>query len=66
MRINKVYIKNFHSIKELEFTFPESRLMVLVGANNAGKSKKGCSQMLTWALKQIDTRLMNERDQRER
>ena len=38
MRISRVYIKNFRSIKEVEFHFPESGLMVLVGANNAGKS----------------------------
>ncbi len=25
-------------------------------------TQKVCSQMLTWALEQIDTRLMNERD----
>lgn len=56
MKISKVYLKNFRSIKEVEFTFLESRLMVLVGANNAGKSKRVCSQMLTWALEQIDTR----------
>lgn len=38
MEIKKVKIKNFRSIKNMEFWFPESGLLVLVGANNAGKS----------------------------
>ncbi|WP_422445582.1 ATP-dependent nuclease [Thermoanaerobacterium sp. DL9XJH110] len=38
MKIKKVYIKNFRSIKELSFTFPEKGILVLVGPNNAGKS----------------------------
>lgn len=38
MKIKKIYIKNFRSIKELSLTFPEKGLLVLVGSNNAGKS----------------------------
>lgn len=38
MKIKKIYIKNFRSIKELSFTFPEKGFLVLVGPNNAGKS----------------------------
>ncbi len=38
MKINRVHIRNFRSIKDLNFWFPDSGLMILVGANNAGKS----------------------------
>lgn len=38
MKIKAVKIKNFRSIIDLEFLFPERDLMILVGANNAGKS----------------------------
>ena len=38
MLLKKVSIKNFKSIKHLEFDFPESNILVLVGENNAGKS----------------------------
>lgn len=33
-----IEIENYRSIKSLSFEFPESGLLVLVGANNAGKS----------------------------
>lgn len=38
MKLKHVVIKNFRSIRRLEFNFPDSNLLVLVGANNAGKS----------------------------
>ncbi|MFN7421296.1 MAG: ATP-dependent nuclease, partial [Flavobacterium sp.] len=38
MKLSKIKIKNFKSIKDLEFTFPESGILVLVGENNSGKS----------------------------
>lgn len=38
MLLKKVRIKNFKSIKNLEFDFPESNILVLVGENNSGKS----------------------------
>ena len=38
MRLSKIEIENFRSIKELSFNFPESNLLILVGHNNAGKS----------------------------
>jgi putative ATP-dependent endonuclease of the OLD family len=38
MKLSRVKIDNFRSIKSMDFTFPESRFLVLVGANNAGKS----------------------------
>lgn len=38
MLLKKVSIKNFKSIKDIEFEFPESNILVLVGENNAGKS----------------------------
>lgn len=38
MKIKRVVIKNFRSIKNLEFDFPDSNFLILVGANNAGKS----------------------------
>jgi putative ATP-dependent endonuclease of OLD family len=38
MKLKKVSIKNFKSIKDIEFEFPESGMLVLVGENNAGKS----------------------------
>jgi putative ATP-dependent endonuclease of OLD family len=38
MKLATVRIENYRSIRELEFEFPESGLLVLVGANNAGKS----------------------------
>jgi putative ATP-dependent endonuclease of OLD family len=38
MKLSKVSIKNFKSIKDIEFDFPESGILVLVGENNAGKS----------------------------
>ena len=38
MRISEIYIKNFRSIKEETIVFPDSGILALVGANNAGKS----------------------------
>jgi putative ATP-dependent endonuclease of OLD family len=38
MKLKHVHIENFRSIKSLDFDFPESGFLVLVGANNAGKS----------------------------
>lgn len=38
MLLKKVSIKNFKSIKYIEFDFPESIILVLVSENNAGKS----------------------------
>jgi len=38
MKLQHVLIENFRSIKSLDFEFPASGLLVLVGANNAGKS----------------------------
>ena len=38
MKLSKVKIQNYRSIKEIEFEFPESGILVLVGENNAGKS----------------------------
>jgi putative ATP-dependent endonuclease of the OLD family len=38
MKLKRVRIENYRSIKKLEFDFPESGLLVLVGTNNAGKS----------------------------
>jgi len=58
MKIEKVHIKNFRSIKDLEFRFPESGIMVLVGANNAGKSNivRAINNILgeSWWGKNID------------
>lgn len=38
MKLSKVRIRNFKSIKELDFDFPSSGILVLVGENNSGKS----------------------------
>jgi len=38
MKLVRVRIENFRSIRSEEFAFPESNMLVLVGANNAGKS----------------------------
>ena len=38
MKLSQVKINNFRSIKTLDFNFPESGILVLAGANNAGKS----------------------------
>jgi putative ATP-dependent endonuclease of OLD family len=38
MKLAKVKIQNYRSIKDIEFDFPESGILVLVGENNAGKS----------------------------
>ena len=38
MLLKKISIKNFKSIKDIEFEFPESNILILVGENNAGKS----------------------------
>lgn len=38
MRLHKIKIENFRSIKHLELTMPRSNFLILVGANNAGKS----------------------------
>ncbi len=58
MKISKVYIKNFRSIKEIEFWFPESGIMILVGENNAGKSNivRAINNILgeTWWGKNIE------------
>jgi len=38
MELKKVRVKNFKSIKDIEFEFPSSGILVLVGENNSGKS----------------------------
>ncbi|MCX6584290.1 MAG: AAA family ATPase [Candidatus Aminicenantes bacterium] len=38
MRIKELRLKNFRGFKELQIKFPESKLLVLVGINGAGKS----------------------------
>lgn len=38
MKLKTVAIQNFRSIKDLTLEFPDSGMLVLVGANNAGKS----------------------------
>jgi len=38
MKIQKITIKNFRSIKEETIIFPDSGILALVGPNNAGKS----------------------------
>ncbi|QBZ98257.1 ATP-dependent nuclease [Flavobacterium sangjuense] len=38
MKLSKIKIKNYKSIKDLEFNYPESGILVLVGENNSGKS----------------------------
>ncbi len=38
MKLNHVKINNFRSIKSMDFSFPKRGFLVLVGANNAGKS----------------------------
>jgi len=38
MKLKHIQIENFRSIRELDFTFPSSGFLVLVGPNNAGKS----------------------------
>jgi len=38
MQLTRIQINNFRSIKSMDLAFPESGFLVLVGANNAGKS----------------------------
>ncbi len=38
MKLKRMVIENFRSIKHIEFDFPASNLLILVGGNNAGKS----------------------------
>jgi putative ATP-dependent endonuclease of OLD family len=38
MKITRVRIENYRSIRSEEFEFPQTNMLVLVGANNAGKS----------------------------
>lgn len=38
MKLTRLQVENFRSIKEMDLTFPDSGLLVLVGPNNAGKS----------------------------
>lgn len=38
MKLSKVRIRNFKSIKSLDFDYPKSGILVLVGENNSGKS----------------------------
>ncbi|QFR39547.1 AAA family ATPase [Candidatus Gracilibacteria bacterium 28_42_T64] len=38
MKIKKVHIKNFRSIKDEVLEFPENGIVSIIGANNAGKS----------------------------
>lgn len=38
MKLTRLHIKNFKSIKDLQFDFPDSNILVLVGENNSGKS----------------------------
>jgi len=38
MKLKSIRIKNFKSLKEICFDFPESGILVLVGENNSGKS----------------------------
>jgi putative ATP-dependent endonuclease of OLD family len=38
MKLKSLQVRNFKSLKQLDLSFPESGILVLVGANNAGKS----------------------------
>ncbi len=38
MKLQRLVVENFKSLKNLNLTFPEAGILVLVGANNAGKS----------------------------
>jgi len=38
MKLKRIKIRNFKSIKSLDFDFPDSGILVLVGENNSGKS----------------------------
>lgn len=38
MKLSRIRIQNYRSIKDTVFDFPESGILVLVGENNAGKS----------------------------
>jgi putative ATP-dependent endonuclease of OLD family len=38
MKVQRIVIKNFRSIKDQVLNFPESGMLALIGANNAGKS----------------------------
>jgi len=38
MRLEKVCIRNFRSIEDIEIIFPINKPVVLFGPNNAGKS----------------------------
>jgi len=38
MKLQKIRIRNFKSIREIEFEFPQPGLLVLVGENDSGKS----------------------------
>jgi len=55
MKLVRVRIENFRSIRSEEFAFPESNMLVLVGANNAGKSN------IIRAIDAVSERLGNTR-----
>ena len=38
MRLQSLKVRNFKSLKHLDLSFPDNGILVLVGANNAGKS----------------------------
>lgn len=38
MKLKSLFVRNFKSLKELDLSFPDNGILVLVGANNAGKS----------------------------
>jgi putative ATP-dependent endonuclease of the OLD family len=38
VKLTRIRIANYRSIKSLDFDFPENGMLVLVGSNNAGKS----------------------------
>lgn len=42
MKLPRVKIDNFRSIKSVDFSFPESGFLVLVGANNLKRVEGRC------------------------
>lgn len=71
MKLKRVVIENFRSIRRIEFDFPESNLLVLVGANNAGKSNiiRAVNNILGpdwWSHDRLETHDFYARDQQNK
>lgn len=62
MRIQKLRLENFRGFRELEITFPDSNLAVLIGDNGSGKTSilDGIAILLAWFVTELGNRIQSE------